>query len=222
MTQLCETCGHYYNDEQSWTICPHGPLWAPVEAYCREHDLVNCKLHGDGTVPYVAPIAGTSVSVRKAKRQHPHWDCSKCGTSNELDRDECWKCRTPWGNHPKFERDRPEYAQLARASGAAFIATTWCGSRVNIRGRFWPWLFGWLRGGWRPMAFRMRRAAKHPFIDFTHPETGEQIHAHLCDAQFCDGKFIGYVANDIRDGSKLYGGLFPTRKGWEMKALTFS
>ena len=47
MTQLCEICGHYYDDEQSWTICPHGPIWAPLNAYCREHDLVNCKLHGE-------------------------------------------------------------------------------------------------------------------------------------------------------------------------------
>jgi hypothetical protein len=58
VTQLCERCGHYYDDEQSWTICPHGPLWAPAWAYCREHDLVHCKLHGDGTRPYVAPVSG--------------------------------------------------------------------------------------------------------------------------------------------------------------------
>jgi hypothetical protein len=45
MTRLCETCGHYYDDEFCWTQCPHGPLWAPLDAYCREHDLVNCKLH---------------------------------------------------------------------------------------------------------------------------------------------------------------------------------
>jgi hypothetical protein len=130
VTRFCETCGHYYDDEFCWTLCPHGPLWAPLHAYCREYDLVNCKLHGE-----------------------PH-----------------------------------EYAQLARASGAApsdtqifqtekptfwrrgmqftymfpptpIVATTWCGSRVDIRGRFWPWLFGWIRGGWRPSAFRMRRIA---------------------------------------------------------------
>lgn len=47
MIQLCETCGHYFDDEFTWTICPHGPLWAPLNAYCREHDLVNCKLHGE-------------------------------------------------------------------------------------------------------------------------------------------------------------------------------
>lgn len=47
MTQLCEKCGHYYDDEHCWTICPHGPIWAPLNAYCREHDLVNCKLHGE-------------------------------------------------------------------------------------------------------------------------------------------------------------------------------
>lgn len=39
-------CGRLYDDAEQWTICPHGPLWAPPDAYCREHDLVNCTMHG--------------------------------------------------------------------------------------------------------------------------------------------------------------------------------
>jgi len=45
MVVFCEKCSRYYDDENRWTICPHGPLWAAADAYCREHDLVNCKLH---------------------------------------------------------------------------------------------------------------------------------------------------------------------------------
>lgn len=105
MTRLCETCGHYYDDEFCWTICPHGPLWAAVDAYCREHDLVNCKLCNIEFA--AAAFRGDAVRVQ-----------------------------------------RP------------ILATTWCGSRVNVRELFWPWLFGWIRGGWRPSAFRMRREAK--------------------------------------------------------------
>ncbi len=40
----CEKCHTLYDDENRWTICPHGPLWAGPGQYCREHDLVNCKL----------------------------------------------------------------------------------------------------------------------------------------------------------------------------------
>jgi hypothetical protein len=40
----CDKCHLRYDDETRWTICPHGPLWAGVDAYCRRHDLVNCKL----------------------------------------------------------------------------------------------------------------------------------------------------------------------------------
>lgn len=40
-------CGRLYDDAEAWTICPHGPLWAALDAYCRQHDLVDCRLHGD-------------------------------------------------------------------------------------------------------------------------------------------------------------------------------
>jgi uncharacterized protein DUF3467 len=38
----CEKCFSNYDDENRWTICPHGPLWAAPDAYCRKHDLINC------------------------------------------------------------------------------------------------------------------------------------------------------------------------------------
>jgi hypothetical protein len=104
MIVLCDKCGIHYDDENRWTLCPHGPLWAPLEAYCRWHDLVFCK--------FCTPPEVIEAHAPRA-------------TS-----------RTP------------------------IMATTWCGSYVDIRGRFWPWLFGWIRGGWRPSAFRLRREAK--------------------------------------------------------------
>ena len=47
MLVRCETCRHAYDDAAQWTLCPHGPLWAAVDAYCPQHDLVHCPLHGD-------------------------------------------------------------------------------------------------------------------------------------------------------------------------------
>lgn len=44
-------CGRLFDDEQSLTICPHGPLWAGVERYCIEHDLVDCPFHGERRSP---------------------------------------------------------------------------------------------------------------------------------------------------------------------------
>lgn len=40
----CSICIGYHDDERQWTLCPHGPLWAPLEAYCRAHDLVDCVI----------------------------------------------------------------------------------------------------------------------------------------------------------------------------------
>jgi hypothetical protein len=60
----------------------------------------------------------------------------------------------------------------------------------------------------------------HGLIEFRDPETGETINAYIIEKHFCGGEFIGYVANDIRDASKLYGGLFQNADGtWEMKPL---
>ena len=41
MTQLCEECGRWYDDEHQWTICPHNPLSAGPnpEDFCRRHDM---------------------------------------------------------------------------------------------------------------------------------------------------------------------------------------
>ena len=44
MVIRCEKCYSFYNDENQWTICPHGPLWAPLNAYCKKHDLVDCVI----------------------------------------------------------------------------------------------------------------------------------------------------------------------------------
>ena len=38
----CGKCRRNYDDAVSWTLCPHGPLWAGPTAYCPKHDLVNC------------------------------------------------------------------------------------------------------------------------------------------------------------------------------------
>jgi len=45
MYVYCKRCLRHYDDAVSWTLCPHGPLWAGVSAYCQEHDLVNCPFH---------------------------------------------------------------------------------------------------------------------------------------------------------------------------------
>lgn len=47
MIVRCENCKRLYDDAECWTICPHGPLWAAHDAYCLEHDLVNCRFHKD-------------------------------------------------------------------------------------------------------------------------------------------------------------------------------
>lgn len=44
MLVRCPSCNKLYDDESRWTICPHGPLWAAHDAYCPEHDLVNCQV----------------------------------------------------------------------------------------------------------------------------------------------------------------------------------
>ena len=44
MIVRCESCRSVYDDEQSWTICPHGPLWAYPHTYCKQHDLVDCPI----------------------------------------------------------------------------------------------------------------------------------------------------------------------------------
>lgn len=44
MTIQCEKCGKVYDDVGRWTICPHGPIWAPHDAYCPKHDLVFCHI----------------------------------------------------------------------------------------------------------------------------------------------------------------------------------
>lgn len=43
MIRRCNECDRVYEDVDCWTLCPHGPIWAPLDAYCREHDMVFCK-----------------------------------------------------------------------------------------------------------------------------------------------------------------------------------
>lgn len=140
MTRLCETCGRYFDDEQSWTLCPHGPLWAPLNAYCREHDLVNCKLHGE---PHeYAQLARASETVPSDRTMFQA--SNRRDLSGVLWDAEHWimaRLGFDWSVQDGYNRD----------------VTTWCGSRIELRGRFWQWLVGWIRGGWRPSAFRMRR-----------------------------------------------------------------
>lgn len=44
MIVRCPVCYSRYDDAECWTICPHGPLWAPARTYCKKHDLVNCAI----------------------------------------------------------------------------------------------------------------------------------------------------------------------------------
>lgn len=45
MVVRCPKCHRLYDDAKCWTICDHGPLWERADAYCREHDMVNCDFH---------------------------------------------------------------------------------------------------------------------------------------------------------------------------------
>jgi len=44
MVVECPTCHAIYDDTVRWTICPHGPLSGPHDAYCRKHDLSPCPI----------------------------------------------------------------------------------------------------------------------------------------------------------------------------------
>lgn len=45
MRRKCVTCQKIYDDEVSWTSCPHNPLDVGTYApYCKQHDLFNCYL----------------------------------------------------------------------------------------------------------------------------------------------------------------------------------
>lgn len=45
MITQCHLCHRYYDDEHSWTICPHGPLEWPIGSYCPICDTITF-LHG--------------------------------------------------------------------------------------------------------------------------------------------------------------------------------
>ena len=56
MNVKCEKCGVVYDDASRWTICPHGPLNAPHDSYCRKHDLAPCPFCNPAAVnPLVKP-----------------------------------------------------------------------------------------------------------------------------------------------------------------------
>lgn len=63
MLVQCSTCRHAYDDAEQWTLCPHGPLWAPSDAYCREHDLVNCPMAHDSPQAHVEALHRRSVTM---------------------------------------------------------------------------------------------------------------------------------------------------------------
>ena len=47
MNRICTSCLRFYNDEYSWTLCPHNPLEAGpnVGDYCARHDIIGpCHL----------------------------------------------------------------------------------------------------------------------------------------------------------------------------------
>jgi hypothetical protein len=55
MIVTCSVCNRLYDDAEQWTLCNHGPLWASLNSYCQEHDLVNCPLHDEGP-PKAVPL----------------------------------------------------------------------------------------------------------------------------------------------------------------------
>ena len=63
MLVRCDACRHRYDDAEQWTICPHGPLWAAPEAYCRVHDLVNCPLTHDDARTNAEAVRRRSVML---------------------------------------------------------------------------------------------------------------------------------------------------------------
>lgn len=91
----CPNCGRNYDDEHCWTICPHGPLWAPLDSYCLKHDLVNCficketnmtKEQIDNIFTYHAPKEGQPAkyeTLRENARQLAHAINQLCPESRE-------------------------------------------------------------------------------------------------------------------------------------------
>lgn len=63
MLVQCSTCRRAYDDAEQWTICPHGPLWAAPDAYCRVHDLVNCPLEHDSPQANAEAVRRRSLTV---------------------------------------------------------------------------------------------------------------------------------------------------------------
>lgn len=58
MVMECVDCHIVYDDATCWTTCPHGPLWADPDAYCREHDLINCPFHEPSNLGLGKPVRG--------------------------------------------------------------------------------------------------------------------------------------------------------------------
>lgn len=45
MNVVCDNCRRLYDDENRWTICPHGPLGFPPDDYCPNCDTLK-SIHG--------------------------------------------------------------------------------------------------------------------------------------------------------------------------------
>ena len=45
MLVQCDNCKRTYDDASRWTICPHGPLGYPPDAYCPKCDIVKGGPH---------------------------------------------------------------------------------------------------------------------------------------------------------------------------------
>lgn len=70
MIVQCAECRRSYDDSACWTVCPHGPLWAPNEKYCAEHHLVNCPFHATGkrAIPTAQAINLGQIDATDADR----------------------------------------------------------------------------------------------------------------------------------------------------------
>ena len=82
MIITCTQCGANYEDVNRWTICPHGPLDAPHDAYCRKHDLAPC--------PICDPTK-TNPLVKAAPQSHTPGPLEVIGNFKvaDLDLEEC-------------------------------------------------------------------------------------------------------------------------------------
>ena len=84
MHVTCNKCGEYYNDENRWTLCPHGPLHGPNK-YCRKHDLDPCPICDPSqTNPLYQPSRANNA--KRVEHLDPHYITDRWGNSPALDK----------------------------------------------------------------------------------------------------------------------------------------